>query len=93
MAFQLKAGGISVGLECILVAMRLPFDVMVASHPSYGLAAVRIRMVREDLGLEVSHDPTEAEPWHGGIHGKITRACRNKLAVAATSGLTIEPQR
>lgn len=93
MAFQLKAGGISVGLECILFAMRLPLDVMVASYPSYGLAALGIRMVREDLGLEVRHDPTDAEPWHGGIHGRITGACRNKLAMAATTGLTIEPQR
>ena len=90
-AFQLKDGTISVGLECVILALGLTSVVMISKHPSYGLAAVHIGVVRGDLGLGVRHDPTPEEPWHGGIHGKITKSCRNQLAVAATGGLVVRP--
>jgi hypothetical protein len=90
-AFQDKDGAVSVGLECIMAELRLPPDRCLQGHAGYGLTGLGLGFIG-GLGLETRHEPTTAEAWHGGIHGKKTGGIRSKLAKAATEGLIVLPR-
>jgi len=78
-AFQDLGGSMSVALGVVLIELGLEPETVVETHEGFGLMSLSVNFVRS-LGLGVVREPTEAEPWHGAVHGTKSRSIRLKLA-------------
>lgn len=82
-AFQDLHGAMSVGLSVVLDEMELPHSTPVEAFPGYGLLRFSAAFIRE-LQQGIVRSASEAEPWHGDVHGKKTGSVRNRLSKAGT---------
>ena len=82
-AFQDHPAYMSVAIGLALTELEQPTDVVLDGFDGYGLARLEVSFLRRDLHLGVTREPTEVEPWHGGVWGRKSSGIRNKLANAA----------
>ncbi|HEY3830750.1 MAG TPA: hypothetical protein VGO03_00500, partial [Acidimicrobiia bacterium] len=83
-AFQDHPKYVSVGLGVLIEAAGADPYVLLEGHDGYGLAQLSVGYLRQELHFGVVPEPTQGEPFHGGIHGKKTGSKRSKCAKHAT---------
>lgn len=74
-AFQNLGAGMSVGLTAVLdLLSRDHLDVLLG-HDGYGLLRFNVGWIRA-LQQNLTHSPTEPEPWHGDVVGTKTNGIK-----------------
>lgn len=74
----------SVGLTVILDEMHQPVERAVEGYEIHGLVRFPVSWIRHVLKLGTVRSPTTAEPWHGDVHGKKTKAIQGEFVKNAT---------